>query len=278
MANTIDLSFVKQYDTDLFLAYQQMGSKFRDLVRVKTGVRGSTVDFQKYGKGTASSKTRNGDITPMNPDHTVKTATITDWYAGEYVDKFDQLKQNIDEKKAVLATGAAALGRKTDGLIITAANATTNIVDNSTSIFTMDGLLAGIEGALGSDVLDEQGMISVALGTKQWLKFLNLPELKNSDFGANGNLQKNVTAHRQFLGINFFHTNLLNKTGSGSTAVTDCLMFDKRALGWAEAEGISTDVTWQGTKASWFVNSMMSGGAVLIDEAGVAKIKFKDIT
>lgn len=275
MANTIDTSFIKQYDADLFIAFQQMGSKFRSRVRVKPGVRGSTVDFQKYGKGTASSKTRNGDITPMNPAHTVATATISDWYAGEYIDKFDTLKQNIDERKAVIQTGAGALGRKLDSLMITAGYTSTNVVDQSANDLDLDVLLAGIESLLGADVFEQEGMISMALGTKQWLKFLSIPEVKNSDYNRNaGELSnKSVGTNRLFMGIDFFHTNLLTTT----SGVTDCLLFDKRALGWAEAEGISTDVDWVGVKAAHFVNSMMSGGAVLIDLNGVAKVKIKDV-
>lgn len=275
MPNTIDTSFIKEYDADLYIAFQQMGSKFRDRCRVKSGVRGSTVDFQKYGKGTASSKTRNGDITPMNPLHTIATCSISDWYAGEYIDKFDTLKQNIDEKKAVISTAAGALGRKLDSLVITAGYTSTNVVNQSANDLDLDVLLAAIENQLGLDAFEQEGMISMALGTKQWLKFLSIPEVKNSDFNKNsGELaNKRVGQSRMFMGIDFFHTNLLTTTAG----VTDCLLFDKRALGWAEAEGISTDVDWVGVKAAHFVNSMMSGGAVLIDADGVAKVKIKDV-
>ncbi|HRQ60217.1 MAG TPA: phage capsid protein, partial [Alphaproteobacteria bacterium] len=45
------------------------------------------------------------------------------------------------------------------------------------------------------------------------------------------------------------------------------------ALGHAAASDVVTDITWHGDRAAHFVNSMMSQGAALIDEAGVVKIE-----
>jgi len=96
MANTIDQAFITQFESDVHLAYQRMGSKLRNTVRQVNGVTGSTVKFQKIGKGAANTKSRNGDVTGMEVAHTNVTATLTDHYAPEYIDKLDELKTNID--------------------------------------------------------------------------------------------------------------------------------------------------------------------------------------
>ena len=101
MSTSIDQAFIEQYDADVHIAYQQYGSKLRDFVRKKPGVSGASVTFQKYGKGNASNKTRHGSVTPMNASHSTAKATLSDWYAGDYVDKLDEYKINIDEKKAI---------------------------------------------------------------------------------------------------------------------------------------------------------------------------------
>ena len=126
MANTIDTAFIKQFESDVHMAYQRMGSKLRNTVRSVGNVRGSVVRFQKIGTGTASTKSRNGDVTPMELTHTTVEATMSDFYAAEYIDKLDELKTNIDERQAVATSAAAALGRKTDELLITAMDAGAN--------------------------------------------------------------------------------------------------------------------------------------------------------
>ena len=40
MANTIDQAFIKQFETEVHMAYQRMGSKLRNTVRTAGNVRG----------------------------------------------------------------------------------------------------------------------------------------------------------------------------------------------------------------------------------------------
>ena len=47
MANTIDVAFIKQFESEVHMAYQRMGSKLRNTVRMASQVTGSTVRFQK---------------------------------------------------------------------------------------------------------------------------------------------------------------------------------------------------------------------------------------
>jgi hypothetical protein len=75
---------------------------------------------------TASTKTRNGNVTAMELVHTTVEATMADFYAAEYIDKLDELKVNIDERQAVAKSAAAALGRKTDEILYTAMDAGAN--------------------------------------------------------------------------------------------------------------------------------------------------------
>ena len=62
MSTTIDQAFIKQFEQEVHQAYQRMGSKLRNTVRVKNGVQGSSTVFQKVGKGSASTKARHGKV------------------------------------------------------------------------------------------------------------------------------------------------------------------------------------------------------------------------
>ena len=112
MANTIDQAFITQFETEVHLAYQRMGRKLRNTVRTVSNVNGSTVRFQKIGTGTATTKSRNGQVTPMELAHTNVSVTMQDFFAAEFIDKLDELKTNIDERQAIATSAAAALGYK----------------------------------------------------------------------------------------------------------------------------------------------------------------------
>jgi hypothetical protein len=68
----------------------------------------------------------------MNQTHTAHEATLADFYAGDWVDKLDEAKINIDERDAIATSGAFALGRKVDSQIDTllAAADTDNVTTN----------------------------------------------------------------------------------------------------------------------------------------------------
>lgn len=54
----------------------------------------------------------------MSLDHSPVECELQDYYAGDWVDALDELKLSIDERRVIANSGAYALGRKTDELII----------------------------------------------------------------------------------------------------------------------------------------------------------------
>ena len=47
MANTIDTAFIKQFESEVHLAYQRMGSKLRNTVRMANNVTGKCCTFSE---------------------------------------------------------------------------------------------------------------------------------------------------------------------------------------------------------------------------------------
>ena len=141
MATTIDQSFIRQFEREVHEAYQRMGSKLRQAVRSKTNIKGASTVFQKVGKGTAATKSRHGNVPVMNLDHSNVTCTIEDFYAGDWVDKLDELKINIDERQVIASAGAYALGRKTDELIIRELDKSTVYAGDDTTGLTKSKIL-----------------------------------------------------------------------------------------------------------------------------------------
>ena len=207
MANTIDQAFIKQFETEVHMAYQRMGSKLRNTVR-STNVTGSTARFQVIGKGTASTKTRNGDVTTMELAHTNVEATMADYYAAEYIDKLDELKININERQAVAQSAAAALGRQTDALITTAMDAganATQIADTGGALVKAD-LLTLFE-TFGAEDIPEDGQRYLAMSPAGFADLFNINEFASSDYVGPQNLPfAGGMTMKEFLGFKIFST------------------------------------------------------------------------
>ena len=112
MSTSVELSFVKNFEAEVHLQYQQIGSKLRNTVRTKNNVTGATTVFQKVGKGTAATKARHGKVPVMNVDHTPVECTLRDYYAGDWVDQLDELKTNINEQQVVAKAGLSRSGAR----------------------------------------------------------------------------------------------------------------------------------------------------------------------
>ena len=176
-----------------------MGSKLRNTVRTKNNVRGSSTVFQKVGKGSASTKARHGQVPVMNIDHTPVECTLADYYAGDWVDKLDELKTNIDERHVIANAGAFALGRKTDELIITQLDTSTNFAGANTDGLTKAKVLTAFEMLGDADVPDD-GQRHAIIGWKQWSDLLEIPECANADFVGSEELPWRGTQAKFWLG------------------------------------------------------------------------------
>ena len=277
MANTINLSFVKQFEREVHHVFQQMGSKWKNTVRTKTNIVGESTTFQKIGKGTTSTKAQGPNlITPMDVPHTPVLCSLTNHYAGEWVDDLDELKIQHDERRAVATSAAAALGRKVDNLIITAANTTTVTVAQGGAGMTLPKALEALELLGNADSLDK-GRNYTWVGWRQWIELLAISEFKNADFVGSEDLPfKQAGFQGKFwLGSIWMpHTGLT--LTSGSPDVRSCIWYNEFALGHAIGRDIRTIISYENPYASFFINSNMSMGACLIDETGCVKIECEE--
>jgi Phage capsid protein len=275
MSTSIDQAFVKQFESDVFVAYQRMGSKFRNTIRTKDGVVGASDIFFKVGKGSAAPKTRHGLIPTMNVGHSYVECFLADQYAADWVDKLDRLKTNIDEIQLMANAGAYALGRKTDDIIITAlaTGANAKNVANGGVGLTKTKVLTGFEVFNGTDVPDD-GMRFWSVGAQQWNNLLAIPEFISADYVDYEELpwEQGMTAKR-WLGIMFYmHSGLPLATTTRTT-----FLYHYSSAGHCIAQDVETDITWHGDRGAHFVSNAMSMGAVKIDDAGILKVDCTEV-
>lgn len=276
MGTSIDNAFVTQFEREVHDAFQRMGSKLRETVRLKTGIVGSSTTFQVIGKGSATTKARHGTITPMNQQHTAVPCNMEDFYAGDWVDKLDELKINIDERGAVARGGAWALGRKVDNQILTALDATTQTAVSwtvSSEAAIRNSLIEMVEALNSNDVPDDGERYAV-LSPKAWSMASVVEEWSSSDYVMDGDRPfAGRFQMKDWMGVKWMsHTGVPGK----GTATSKQFIWHRSAVGYGEGAGITSDITWHGDRAAHFVNNMMSGGACLIEDEGVIEATVDD--
>ncbi|MBK8189033.1 MAG: hypothetical protein IPK79_01105 [Vampirovibrionales bacterium] len=243
----LELSFVKNFEADVHLQYQQMGSKLRNTVRTKNNVTGSSVEFLRLNSGGMAVE-----------------CVMSDFYAGDWIDRIDELKTNINEQQVVAKAGAFALGRKTDELIINQLATATKLAGAGTDGLTKAKVLDAFE-ILGEIDVPDDGQRFGVVGWKQWSELLNIEEFANSDYVGEDDLPWKGTQAKRWAGALWLPHSGLPKTGN----VRKCFWYHKTAVGHAIGAKVKTDITWHGDRAAHFVNNMMSQGACLIDPSMV---------
>ncbi len=283
MATSITASFITDYEAKVHEVFQRKGSYLKDAVRLKTGVIGSTAVFQKVGKGIATTKARHGTITPMNQTHTAPSCVLADFYAGDWVDKLDEAKININERDVIASGGAMALGRKVDDQITTILDTTTQtavslVVTSKATVLA--SALELTEAAWSNDVPNDDEVFAIVT-PRYWSQLMTLDQFQNSDYvGTNGmafvsGVTMGPARWKQWQGVKWKMQTGLPGAGTASGKVW---VWHKTAVAYAIAESagnvagngeVNADITWHGDRAAHFVNHDMSGQACMIDDTGV---------
>lgn len=268
MALDIDQSFVRQFESEVHEAYQRQGSLLRGTTRLKTGVRGQSTTFQRIGIGVAGPKGRNGTVPAMNIDHDPIECFLQDRYAGDWYDKLDELKVNHDERAVIANAGAYALGRATDDFIITALNTGTNTAAINASALDLAAFAGWIRSLVDRDIQVRLGEVFAVVSPAVWQRLLLIPQFTSQDWMADSLPFKSGTwTMRPWADVMWIlHTGLTG--GAGARA---CHIYHRNAVAHAVGAEVTTDITWHGDHAAWFINNMMSMGAVLVDARGVER-------
>jgi len=279
MAIGLSNAFVTLFDAEVKQAYQAK-AQLVGAARQRRGVEGSTAKFPKVGKGVATLRIPQTDVTPLNVDFSQVTVTMEDWNAAEYSDIFMQQKVNFDERQELVQVVANAIGRRQDQLLIDAltASSTSNTVSNdiggTDTNLNLDKLLAAKKALDAKNVPPADRHMVIHANNLSSL--LGETEVTSSDFASvkalvNGEINT-------FLGFNF---HVLGDRAEGGLAVDGSSdrtiwAFHKDALGYAEGMGPKTEINYVPEKTSFLVNSMFSAGAVAIDAEGIVQITCRE--
>jgi len=279
MAIGLSNAFVTLFDAEVKQAYQAK-AELVGAVRQRRGVEGSTAKFPKVGKGVATLRVPQTDVTPLNVDFSQVTATMQDWNAAEYSDIFMQQKVNFDERQELVQVVANAIGRRQDQLIIDALEGSGTSLTVANDIGGTDTNLNVAKLREAKKLLDKGNVPPqdrhVVLHANNLAALLGETEVTSTDFNTVKALVSGEI--NTYLGFTF-HV-LGDRTEGGLTVDGSddrtVLAFHKDALGYAEGMGPKTEINYVPEKTSFLVNAMFSAGAVAIDAEGIVNLTCRE--
>lgn len=273
MAVGISNAFVQLFDAEVKQAYQGARA-LAGVTRERNNVEGNQVKFPKIGKGTATVRVPQSDVTPLNVSYSQVTASMSDYIAAEYSDIFHQAKVNFDERRELVQVVGNAIGRRMDQLVIDALNAASSPSTVGTDIggtgtnLNLAKLLAA-KKALDAKNVPAEGrcMIIHANGLSA---LLDETELTSSDFAT----VKALSAGEidTFLGFKFIMLGDRDEGGLPLPSTRSSFAFHRDAVGLGVSMNQKSEINYVPEKTSFLVASMFSAGAIAIDDDGIVKI------
>jgi len=279
MSISLSNAFVTLFDAEVKQAYQGK-AQLVGAVRARRGVEGSTVKFPKVGRGVATPRIAQTDVTPLNVGFNSVTLTLQDWNAAEYSDIFSQAKVNFDERQELVQVVAAAMGRRQDQLILDAlgASGTSLTVANSIGGANTNLNVAKLREAKrlldkGNVPFDGRHLIVHANGIAS---LLSETAVTSSDFNTVKALVQGEI--NTFLGFQF---HVLGDRTEGGLAIDGsldrtCFAFPSMAIGYGAGIGMRTEINYIPEKTSWLVNEVFSAGATAIDAEGIVSLTCRE--
>lgn len=279
MSISLSNAFVTLFDAEVKQAYQGK-AMLVGAVRQRRGVEGSTVRFPKVGRGVATPRITQSDVTPLNVGFSNVTCTLSDWNAAEYSDIFSQAKVNFDERSELVQVLGNAIGRRQDQLILDALNAASGTGTVSNDIGGTDTNMNVAKLREAKRLLDRANVPpegrNIILHASGLASLLSETAVTSSDF----NTVKALVAGEinTFLGFTF---HVLGDRSEGGLAIDGsldrtCFAFHRDAIGYAEGIAPRTEINYIPEKTSFLVNSVFSAGAVAIDAEGIVKITARE--
>jgi hypothetical protein len=272
MAQNVTTAFVTLFESEVKQAYQAE-SVLRGTMRTRTGVSGNTVKFPKIGKGVATVRVPQTDVTPLNVTYSQVTATMSDYIAAEYSDIFHQSHINFDERRELVEVVSKSIARRMDQLCIDALNASSGTgvgtnIGGTASNMNIEKIRATAKVMNTNNV--PTGDRYLLIHASQLDAMLGETEITSQDYAAVKALVRGEI--NTFMGFTIKTIGDRDEGGLPIPSTRTCFAWHKDAMGYAESMAQKSEVNYIAEKTSYLVSSMFSAGSIAIDDEGIVKI------
>lgn len=276
MASNIDAHFIEQYESELFVAFQNKGGVMRSRVRRKTGVVGLSTYFPKIGTAPAAQpKTRRGKVPLLDILRDRVKCDLSDRYGADMIDDLDTLKTNVEEKTATQDAIVMSLARSEDDFALAAAITTTNAANNTASddSFSSDAIPRLMLETFGNNEAMDGGMMFSLVTWKAWTDLLAVDTFADSEYGGpETGLISEGQKPKMYFG--FWYAPYSRCPLDAASGKKLNLWWHKLCLGVAVGKEITSTTDFLKEYDSHYIMGKMSQGAVLIDATGVVKRRY----
>ena len=273
MAQNITTAFVTIFDEEVKQAYQGE-ALLRGTMRTRSAAQGQTVKFPKIGKGVATVRVPQTDVTPLNVTYSQVTATMTDYIAAEYSDIFHQSHVNFDERQELVQVVSKSIARRMDQICIDALNAASSPSTVATSVGGAGSNMNIAKLRAAAKAMNEKNVPSegrnLLMHSSQLDALLGETETTSSDFATVKALVRGEIS--SFMGFNIITMGDRDEGGVPKPSTRTCFAWHRDSMGYAESMAQKSEVNYIPEKTSFLVSSMFSAGAVAIDDEGIVKI------
>lgn len=278
MSTNLSPAFVQLFEAEVHQAYQG-AAVLRGAARTRTGVVGDTVKFPKVGKGSASVRTPQTDVVPINGSFSSVSVSLTDFVAAEYSDVFNQAKVNFDERQELAQLVGNAIGRREDQIIIDALDAAsagstvakTVVTTGSATASNLNvGKIIAAKKALDAKNVPATDRHFI-IHANNLAGLLGDERAISSDFQT---LQALVGGQiNQMMGFTFHIVGDRDEGGLPlATADRTCFAFHRSAIGVGVGIAPKTEINYIPQKTSFLITAMLSMGAGAIDVDGIVDV------
>ncbi|MGL5716194.1 MAG: hypothetical protein ACRCXX_06175 [Cetobacterium sp.] len=270
-------SVQKMYDTNLTAFSKELkGQGLKKGCQIKTEAKGDTISFYRRGAGKSGS----GAVPSMFPGGATSNqggkpqsfiATITKIWSQQHVEKSDMNKTGLDIKGATIISMGDEILRTEDKMIMAAVYLSPGIAlrgDVTLDIDSEQNIRALVGTCRRAALRAKQ---SVAGNTKPAQLAISLDHYEkicSHDIFINGDY-KNALGDGM---SNFFGAEL--RITDAATAPT---VIPPEVIGWGEWEGTmeNSAVYFPTDGEKWHIQSVKSGGVVVIEPELITKLQFK---
>lgn len=121
MANTVDVSFVRAYRSNILRQYAEEGGKLLRMAGQIERSNAETVHFERLLQAPAKDKTvRHAETEIVDSIHSRRTVHLEDKFWADWIDKEDKIKMIADPQSSYVLNGVNALRQAQDLQIYTA--------------------------------------------------------------------------------------------------------------------------------------------------------------
>lgn len=272
MALDISDAFKIQYESEFSHALQNMGSKLRDTVWVRSGVQGSQVRFPILASATSEkNRARHSFLSGDGDAHSNVTATLNNYESHRFIDSLDEFKADADYRSGYTQSVISKLGTDLDTEILTAMNSSHTSAGAAAAM--SDDLIAAIREIAGENYWPTNQEWYWVVTPAVFSEVLLLNQTISGDYSqhgmyADGGKTRSVNA----FGFVFIESQVLDAFKASSTS-HNTYVYSKQMVGLGIGRDITPKVNYSVDRNSTLILAEMSAGAVTIQTSGVYEVE-----